>query len=58
MNSTTRKKKKIKEKLTHKNKYRNLINYHGHLFLGFALTVDFQKGYCFSNHATPELIVG
>ena len=31
-------------------KYKNLINYHEHLFLGFALTLGFQREYHFFNH--------
>ena len=31
-------------------KYKNLINYHGHLFLGFALALGFQREYHFFNH--------
>ena len=31
-------------------KYENLINYHGHLFLGLALALNFQREYPFFNH--------
>ena len=31
-------------------KYKNLINYHRHLFLGFALVLGFQREYPFFNH--------
>ena len=32
-------------------KYKNLMNYNGHLLLSFVLTLGFQRGHCFSNHA-------
>ena len=32
-------------------KYKNPINYNGHLLLSFVLTLSFQRGHCFSNHA-------
>ena len=35
---------------TNKIKYKNLINYLWHLFLGFALASGFQREYPFFNH--------